>query len=192
MGQATIPPKVLLDACVLYPAALRDFLMRLAVVGVFDARWTDAIHDEWIGSLLRSRPELKDRLARTRSLMDASVRDSLVSGYERLIADLNLPDEKDRHVLAAAIHAKADIILTFNLRDFPSERLRPYGIEANSPDDFLTLQLGSQLEAVCDAVRRQRSGLKNPPMTASQFLATLASQGMPGTADILRIHIERL
>jgi len=61
------------DACVLFPPAVRDVLMQLAVDGLCRARWTERIHDEWIDAVSRDRPELKDRLARTRSVMDLAV-----------------------------------------------------------------------------------------------------------------------
>jgi len=67
---------VVYDACVFYPAALRDFLLRLALTHLFQAKWTDRIHDEWIGGVLRERPELTDKLPRTRELMDQAVPDA--------------------------------------------------------------------------------------------------------------------
>jgi hypothetical protein len=94
----------LYDACVLYPAPLRDLLLQLALTDLFRAKWTEAIHDEWTRNLLANRPELKpELLARTRELMNAHVRDCLVEDYEPLVAGLTLPDPDDRHVLAAAI-----------------------------------------------------------------------------------------
>ena len=92
------------DSCVLYPAPLRDLLVRLARTGIFRARWTVAIHDEWIRSLLEDRPDLSPaQLERTRQLMNSAVRDCLVIGHEDKIEKLTLPDPDDRHVLAAAI-----------------------------------------------------------------------------------------
>ena len=118
------PPVVVLDACTLYPAALRDVLMRMALHRLIQARWTDAIHDEWINAVLRNRPDLsREKLQRTRELMDLHAEDSLVTGYEPKIHELELPDANDRHVLAAAIKAKAEIILTWNTKDFPKAKL---------------------------------------------------------------------
>ena len=69
----------MLDACVLYPAPLRDFLMHLALLDLFRARWTEEIHTEWIRNVLRQRPDLKqEQLQRTRELMNLHVRDALV------------------------------------------------------------------------------------------------------------------
>ena len=93
----------LYDACVLYPAPLRDLLLRLALTDLFRARWSNEIHDEWIRNVLANRPDLKrEQLERTRELMNSNVRDSVVSDYEDLIDGLQLPDQGDRHVSAGA------------------------------------------------------------------------------------------
>ncbi len=120
----------LFDASVLYSAPMRDLLMNLALTELFRARWTEAIHEEWIGSLLKNRSDLKrERLESTRDLMNAAVPDCLVKDYEDLIPGLILPDPDDRHVLAAAIRSRADVIVTTNLKDFPIHTLKRYGVE---------------------------------------------------------------
>lgn len=107
------------DACVLYPAPLRDLLLHLALTDLYRARWSERIHDEWMRSVLASRPDLSaEKLARTRSLMDSAVPDCLVTGFEGLIEHVSLPDPDDRHVLAAAIRCQAGVIVTYNTRDF--------------------------------------------------------------------------
>jgi hypothetical protein len=177
----------LYDACVLYPAPLRDLLMYLAVTDLFRAKWTDAIHEEWIQSVLNDRPDLtRDKLERTRDLMNAHVRDCLVTGYEALIPSLTLPDPDDRHVLAAAIVSGTDVIVTFNLKHFPDEALKPFGIEAQHPDDFLTYQLDLAPNVVCAAAKRQRESLKNPPKTVEEYLQALERQGLAQTVSVLR------
>ncbi|HVJ82945.1 MAG TPA: PIN domain-containing protein [Planctomycetia bacterium] len=177
----------LYDACVLYPAPLRDFLMHLALVDLFAARWTDAIHDEWTRNVLRDRPDLKpNQLRRTRDLMNAHVLDSLVTGYEDLIPSLELPDPDDRHVLAAAIRAGADVIVTFNLVDFPAAALEPHGIAALSPDDFVMSLVALSAPNVLLAARRHRASLKKPTKTAPEYLADLTRQGLPRAASALR------
>lgn len=138
---------VLYDACVLYPAPLRD-------------------------------------------LMNSHVRDCLVTGYETLIHAITLPDPDDRHVLAAAICAGADLIVTFNLRDFPERDLKPYGIEARHPDDFLTSLLDLASTIVCAAAKRHRASLKNPPKDVDEYLATLEAQGLAQTVSSLRRFAE--
>ena len=175
------------DACVLYPAPLRDLLVRLAITGTFRAKWTDAIHDEWTRNLLANRPDLKpEQLERTRQLMNTHVQDSLVTGYENLIPILSLPDQDDRHVLAAAIRSNADVIVTFNLSDFPASTLKAYSVEAQHPDEFLTNLLDLHPWAFCKAVREQRADLLNPRHTALELLETLEKQGLPLTTARLR------
>ena len=109
---------IVYDACVLYPAPLRDLLVELARTGLFQARWTEEIHAEWLRNVLADRPNTSvEKLARTKQLMNEAVLDSVVIGYEDLIMGLNLPDPDDRHVLAAAIHCGANIIVTKNLKE---------------------------------------------------------------------------
>lgn len=177
----------LFDACILYPAPLRDLLMRLALTDMFRARWTNDIHEEWMSNLLANRPDLtRQQLERTRDLMNDNVRDCLVSGYEDLIGGLELPDPDDRHVLAAAIRTRASVIVTFNLRDFPGESLAKYGLEAQHPDEFITHLLDLSPAAVCGAAKEQRAALKNPPKTVDEFLDALANQQLPETVGRLR------
>jgi hypothetical protein len=177
----------LYDACALYPAPLRDLLMHLALTDLFRAKWTDAIHEEWMGAVLETRPDLtREKLERTRTLMNAHVRDCLVTGYENLIPSLQLPDPDDRHVLAAAICGRADVIVTFNLKDFPPTVLAPLGIEPQHPDEFVSHLLDLDSGLVCLAVKRQRESLKNPPKTIEEFLPTLEQCGLPQTVARLR------
>lgn len=180
---------LLFDACVLYPAPLRDLLMRLALTGLFQARWSAEIHDEWIRNVLANRPDLTLKsLERCRDLMDQHVPDCLVTGFEWLIPTLTLPDRDDRHVLAAAIHSGAGAIITFNLSDFPGEVLALYAIEAIPPDEFVLGLWDASPEAVLDAARRQRVALKRPPKGVTESLDTLEQCRLPGTVSKLRDH----
>jgi predicted nucleic acid-binding protein len=175
------------DACVLYPAPLRDLLMHLALTDLVRARWTAAIHDEWTRNVLKNRPDLSiDQLQRTRTLMDAHVRDALVEGYEPLIASLSLPDPDDCHVLAAAIRAGADVIVTYNLKDFPPSVLSPFGVEAQHPDDFIASLLDLAPQVVIGAVRRQRASLKRPPLSVDEYLDALRRAELAQTVSQLR------
>ncbi|MGA7870410.1 MAG: PIN domain-containing protein [Candidatus Binatus sp.] len=126
-----------LDACILYPAQLRDFFLSLAAADLFRPKWSDKIHEEWINALLANRSDLKRRdLEMTRDQMNRYFLDSVVQGFETLIPTLTLPDPDDRHVLAAAIHSRAHAIVTANLRHFPAAALKPHGVVAVGPDQF--------------------------------------------------------
>ena len=106
----------------------------------------------------------------------------MVTNFEDLIPSLVLPDPDDRHVLAAAIRTSADLILTFNIKDFPAELLRPYGIEGCHPDPFLVDQLDLDPQTLCLAARLHRASLRTPPKSVLDYLATLNQQGLPGFA----------
>lgn len=177
----------LYDSSVLYSAPVRDLLLRLALIDLFAAKWSRSIHDEWISSLLRNRRDLTRRqLERTRALMDSHVRDCLVEGFEPLIAGLDLPDPDDRHVLAAAIHAGADVIVTYNLADFPNARLAFHAIEAMHPDKFVAHWLDLAPVIVLGAVREHRASLRKPAKTAAQYLATLDRLALTRSVAMLR------
>jgi predicted nucleic acid-binding protein len=175
------------DACVLYPAPLRDLLMELALTDLFRARWSDEIHKEWIRNVLKNRPDLEEsQLLRTRAFMDANVRDALVTDFESLIPSLELPDDNDRHVLAAAIRCNADVIVTFNLKDFPSDYLSSFDVEAQHPDDFILYLLDLFPIHVCRAVEKVRQRLRNPTMDRDRYLSNLLKQGLPQTVSFMK------
>ena len=178
---------VLFDACVLYPAALRDLLIRIAHTGVVQARWSERILDECFRSVLAQRPDLNsEALARTRELMNDAVSDCLVEGFEDLIDGLSLPDPDDRHVLAAAIRAGAQVIVTTNLQDFPENALAPYHLEAKHPDDFVLETTDLAPALVAQVVTEQAAALKNPPRTVLELLGTLHDLGLVQTVAKLR------
>lgn len=118
--------------------------------------------------------------------MNAAVRDSLVTGYEQLIDGLVLPDKDDRQVLAAAVRSGAQIIVTSNLRDFPDDALKAFGIEAQSPDEFVLNLLDLAPGAVAAIVSKQAADLKNPPHTRDQLLETLIANGLVRSVAKLR------
>jgi predicted nucleic acid-binding protein len=184
---------VFYDANVLYPAELRNLLMHLALTGLFRAKWSAGVHQEWISSLLQKRPDLtRDKLERTRMLMDKHTTGALVTGYEHLIPGLQLPDPNDTHVLAAAIKGQASVIVTMNLRDFPSTVLTPLGITARHPDPFVLELLDLAPAAVLAAANDHRQSLRNPPKTTGEYLEMLERQGLTQTAAALQVLTARL
>lgn len=122
--------------------------------------------------------------------MNKAVMDSCVTGYEHLIGTITLPDPDDRHVVAAAMHAKADAIVTFNLQDFPAAALEPLHLEAIHPDDFMTYQLDLCEAAILAAANNVCRRLRNPPKTGKQYLDALLACGLPKTVAALRPYEE--
>jgi hypothetical protein len=178
---------VILDANVLYSAFGRDVLLRLAAAGLYRPLWTARIEAEWTGALLAVRPDLTPaQIARTSGAMARAFPDAAVEGYGQHEAALSLPDPDDRHVLAAAVEAQADEIVTWNLDDFPDAALRPLGVAAVSPDDFVLSLIGADQDRVVATLRHHRARLDRPPLTAADYLGHLARAGLVATADALR------
>jgi predicted nucleic acid-binding protein len=178
---------VVYDANVLYPSCLRDLLIRVAQAGLVQAKWTDHILDETFDNLVKDRPDLApDKLARTRQLMCRAVRDCLVTDHEPLIEAVQLPDPADRHVLAAAIKARAQTIVTSNVKDFPTEALRQWNVEAQHPDEFVLDLLDLDRWAVYGEVQRIADSWRNPPGTIDDVLLRLERNGLVESSATLR------
>lgn len=176
---------VVYDANVLYPSTLRDVLIRVGLARLVQPKWTEQILDEVFRNLRTNRPDLDPaRLDRTRRLMNEAIRDVTVTNYEQLIDQLDLPDVDDRHVLAAAIHAEAQVIVTHNLRDFPSDRLAPWCVSAQHPDDFLA-GLYQDHPDTLGRIVAVIAAVWGGEASYSDVLDSLAIDA-PGTADLLR------
>ncbi len=183
------PTVAVLDACVLYSAALRDLFMWLTIRLVFQPKWTERIHTEWIENLLENRPDLlRANLERTRDLMNRWGRDCSVDEYDSLIDTLSLPDTNDRHILAAAIASKAFIIVTFNLTDFPAIILEPLEIRAVHPDQFLCDLLSKEPTLFVAAVHDLLDSLKNPPHTLDDLFSKFRQGQILKLCDQLEIY----
>ena len=182
-----MPFVVVYDANVLYGNEVRDLLIRIAQSSLVQARWTNEILDEVVRNLGANRPDISaDKLSILRERMNAAVPGALVENYEELIEGLKLPDADDRHVLAAAIKAGAEMIITSNLKDFPANALTAYGIEAKSPDDFVLDQLDLDESVVRDCVYQIANSRTRPPKTFAAILDALERAGLVESAAALR------
>jgi len=161
--------------------------MFLAGTDILAARWTESIHEEWMRNVQKNYPDIPPKqVERIRDLMNEHASDCIVSNYEDLIPALTLPDPDDRHVLAAAIRARADAIVTFNLVDFPPKTLAKYDIEVLHPDELISRLFDLDFEVVCAAAKLDRGNLRKPPKSADEYLAVLERQGLPKTVASLR------
>lgn len=186
-------PVAVYDANVLYPAQLRDFLMRLALQEAVRAHWTDKIHDEWMRNVEADYPDITwEDLRRIRGLMEKALPAASIDGYEDLAATLSLPDPSDRHVLAAAIRAEAGYIVTFNVADFPNSALDPHGVQATGPDDFTSELTNRFPEKVLRAARTHRTSLSHPPKDPGEYLSLLKESGLEETARRLSGRKDRI
>ena len=184
---------VVYDACVLYPYTLRDTLISLARMRKFQAQWTTKINDEWIRNLLENNPSIKsERLQRTCELMVMAVPDAMIEGYEHIIETLVLPDPDDRHVLAAAIHAEANKIITSNIKHFPTRIVSEWDIEVCRPDAFVAGLIKDYPVEVLKELKKQRERLQNPPQSIDEFLESLSKVGLEISVKMLRKNAELL
>lgn len=174
----------------MYPNTLRDLLIRIAQLPhIVQAKWTDEILDEMLEALRKKRPDIsEEKSGRLRERMIAAVRDCLVLGYQPLIEVLDLPDPDDRHVLAAAIRVNAQLIVTWNRKDFPAEKLAPWGIRAKSPDDFVRDVMGIDSQAVWACVQQIVDSRTRRPVTIEDVLGELERDGLVASAAAMRIR----
>lgn len=174
------------DANVLYKMRLTSLLLFLAEQKMFRARWTDDIHEEWCRNLAANNPSLPlDKIAARRAAMDRAVPDARVEGYQSITVE-GLPDPDDNHVVAAAILTRASMIVTFNMKDFPAEILKPLRLEARHPDDFLLDQYTLAPDVFVEAAQLDRAHYQKPPLSVDQYLSALEKSGTPETAARLR------
>lgn len=174
------------DANVFFGARLRSFTMEVTHTGIFRGRWSADVHREWIGAVLAKRQDLTpDRIQPIASMMDKSIPDALVTGYETLIDALTLPDPDDRHILAAAIVGRADVIVTFNEKDFPKEALAPFSIHTRHPDDFFLDADGIDQGVIAEAAARDIAHYTKPPLSVKAYTEDLRRAGVPKLADYL-------
>lgn len=183
---------VLLDACVLYQSPVRDLILQLASKGLFQAKWTKRIEEEWVNSLHLNRPDLKkSQIEKICKNMSVSILDHLVEDYEDLLPLEILPDQNDAHVLKAAVKSHSQVIVTNNLKDFPSAVLDKYGIEAQHPDNFLRHLMDLDLASFLSCIKTIRERLVNPPKSAQDYLFTLHSF-LPQTVNQLKPYIDNI
>jgi predicted nucleic acid-binding protein len=179
---------VTLDACVMVPNALCDTLLRLAERGFYRPLWSERILEEMKYAILRVHPDIDESRVDARiGAMAGAFEDALVLGWEQTCAGLDLPDEDDRHVLATAIKGGAQSLVTFNLKDFPVDRLESTGVEAVHPDEFLLDQLDLYPGLALQVLEEQAADLKDPPSDVAGVLNRLEWCGVPRFADEVRL-----
>jgi hypothetical protein len=184
----------LLDACVLYPLATCDALISVAAAGLYAAKWTTLIDQEWMRALERERGKPEGSFVRRREFMHQAVPDWEVpqAAWERIAGSLTLPDPGDVHVLAAAIAAHADCIVTANLKHFPASAVADFRIQVTHPDEFLVAQLDLDYVTVLTAFKKMRIRCRNPAFTPDLFADVFERNQLVNTAQRLRDALDLL
>ena len=177
-----------LDTNVIYPINTRDILFWFAHYNLYTAKWSEGIFDEWKSVMERkgiTKEEIEKRIAKATGAFP----DALVTNYKPLIATLELPDEKDRHVLAAAIKVNANIIVTDNLKDFPAEYLKGFGLKAQSADDFLADMIDLNPSVAVRAFKELVLNRNKPDLNEFEILDQYRNIGLNQTADYLHSQL---
>jgi predicted nucleic acid-binding protein len=182
-----MPIVAVLDANVLYPAPIRDLLLHMAFLSIYQPKWSDKIQEEWTCSLLAKRSDLKkSSLKNTCKWMDTVFPDARTLKDKELKTPINLPDKNDIHIVETAINSHANYIITFNLKDFPKDELEKYDVETIHPDDFVCQMLDELPDVILKAFHNQVLLLKKPAKTADEVLTAIQRCGLPKTENKLR------
>lgn len=181
-----------IDACVFYGMLKTDTLMSLCSRGLFAAKWSERIENEWIGHLIEKMPNKEAEIIRRRDTMRVAVPDWAVcpKGIASIEQSLQLPDMNDRHVLAAAMIGHADCIVTDDKWGFDDEIVSQYGIEIIDTDSFIVNQLDLDEYQALAALKAMRLRWKNPDATPDDFCAVFEKNKLLLTAQRLRDRIE--
>jgi len=184
-----VVPVVFADANVLYNSALRDILIELALADIIRLHWSPIVLDELCRALVRTRPDYDQTKAlRLVAAMMAALQAALIVPPDETSIIDGVPDPDDAHVLAAAQHGECDVLVTFNVRDFPADVTAqlPSPVTITHPDAFLIQLLTAQAAAVLPILETVRENLTRPPMTIPDYTASLERAGLKQTAELLR------
>jgi len=162
----------LLDTCVLYPLSTRDLLLRGAERYLYQVRWSASIIEEVRRNLIEDQRCTEEQARHLVSQMMEAFPEANVTENDTLTEAMT-NDEADRHVLAAAITAGADVIVTDNVRHFPPAACDQYGVDVQTPDEFLSYSLDLAPEVMGDIFLQQVRDLERPALDAASALAAL-------------------
>lgn len=181
--------RVVIDACVLYDAAVRDLLLRLAFAGLVEPIWSERILDECFTALARNRTDLAgDQLKRLRAAMGRAYPGA---SFPAAVVAIELPDADDVHVIGTALAGRAGVIVTNNLADFPATALDPLGVRAQHPDALAQAILKADPETVLGVLADHARALRRPPTTVERLLSTLEVRGLRRFAESARLELAK-
>jgi len=190
---------IVVDACVLVRVLPRNIILSLAEAGLFRPRWSETILEEMERALrdkiYKGKDNAAELAATQRARISIAFDEALAHDYEACLpVDIKLPDDNDRHVIAAAIKVGASVIVTDNVKDFPIDVLAPLDIEVKTADGFIadTLDLPEGHREAVAAIRKMRERLKRPEITAKELLLRMEGNGLLDSANVLRDHVDML
>jgi predicted nucleic acid-binding protein len=188
-----------LDACILFQGRLTDLLLNLGEASAFEPVWSDAIHEEWMKNLSMKFGIPADKISYRRGEMENAFPVANVAATPALISSVQAfcktaAQRKDAHIVATAIRAKADVIVTHNIKDFASSALVEFNLSKVRPDNFCVQLLAAQTEKVLKGVSGHRASLKKAVFSSAGYLEYLADEksGMPKFALALEPYLSRI
>lgn len=173
-----------LDTNAVYPVIIRDILFWFAHYDLYTLKWSEHIFDEW-KKVMKEKGVSEEEANKRIDKANLAFPDALVQNYKSLIDHLELPDEDDRHVLAAAIKTNANVIVTNNIKDFPEAYLQSFSLNAKTADDFLTDIIDLNQEQAIAAFKEMVLNKKNPKQDEFEVLNQLRNAGLKDTANYL-------
>ena len=186
------------DACALVGALQRNLLLTLAEAEFFRVRWSRTVLDETQAAIeafasKKGDPNPAQAATHARTSMETAFEDAMVEDFEDFLAVCGeLPDQKDAHVVAAALKTKADVIVTDNLKDFPVKQLTILGLDVRAADEFIADTIMLDEGRAVPAIRRMRERLRRPELTADKLLLRMEEIGLTETVDVLNLHVQSL
>ncbi|WP_159804518.1 RSP_2648 family PIN domain-containing protein [Litoreibacter roseus] len=179
--------RVCLDACVLYPTVLREILLGVAATGLYQPQWSDRILEEWARATVKLGPGAEVQARGEIAMLKTRWPDASIAPRDSDLARLWLPDENDIHVLAAAVAGSADVIVTFNAKDFPRATLAEEGVKRAAPDEFLMQLWLEHPDQVADVVRRVHSDAERLAATDIALRSLLKRTRLPRLGKALSV-----
>lgn len=183
----------MIDACVLAGVLRRNLILTLAEWEFFRVRWSDRLLGETEHAIekmfaRKGDPLSSPKAARARAAMERAFEDAMVVDYDVYLPICQGVDPGDAHVIAAALKTQAHVIVTDNMRHFPSTLLVPLGLEARTADTFIADTIALDEGKAVAAIRDMRQRLNRPAMTPADFLIAMEANGLTAAVDILRPH----
>jgi predicted nucleic acid-binding protein len=176
----------ILDTNLLFSAPVRDFYLNIADLGIYRPKWSSKILEELIKSITSKRKDINvKKIDYVISQMNLAFPDAQIFNYQTLNDNIKLPDKNDHHVLAAAIYAKVDWIVTFNVKDFPYDSIRKFNISVTHPDDFIVMLIEQYEKQIIIALNNKAKSLKNSPLSYDVVLSNLKKCGLKKSVNHL-------
>ena len=191
MSDRADPFAIVVDANLLAGALTRNIILSLAEAGFFRPYWSFRILDEF-ERYCAKRTGSPENAKKQRLRIEAVFPEAIVGGIDAIEEGLNLPDLDDRHVLAAAIKAKAEVIVTENLKDFPVSEMELHDIQVLTLDQFVADILDLAGPEAIAALRLMRERFENPEITAQELILKVETLGLSETANFLAAYKDLL